>query len=60
MSIHSNRHWEFELVAKTLDLLQSSSIVIQSGDPSAWKTEGLDVEDTVRGEPSPPILALLA
>ena len=33
---------------------------MQSGDPGGGKTEGLEVEETVSGEPSPPILDLFA
>jgi len=51
-----------ELVIDTICplLLQSSSMVMQSGEPGGGKTEGLDVEETVRGDPSPPTLDLLA
>lgn len=34
-------------------------MVMQSGEPGVWKTEGLEVEETVKGEPSP-TLDLLA
>ena len=35
-------------------------MVMQSGDPGAGKTDGLEVEETVRGEPSPLSLDLFA